>query len=61
MDHLDKSSLQVTLDMFCLTLPSDVQNVIVDYSNRDLRISICSDGIPPSIGSVHSDASFSTE
>ncbi|CAH1153732.1 unnamed protein product [Phaedon cochleariae] len=58
-DFIEKSNLQVTLDMLCLTLPPDVQNIIIDYSNRGLRTtSFCSDGFQPSIASSVSDGSF---
>uniref|UniRef100_A0A1Y1NFY9 Protein SZT2 n=1 Tax=Photinus pyralis TaxID=7054 RepID=A0A1Y1NFY9_PHOPY len=59
---LEKSSLQITLDILCLTLPLDVQNVINDYSTRGMRTtSFCSDGFPPSVASTTSEASFPAE
>ncbi|XP_050313415.1 KICSTOR complex protein SZT2-like [Anthonomus grandis grandis] len=42
---LIKSRIQVTFDIFCLTLPSRIQNVLNDYSQQGLRTtSFCSDG-----------------
>lgn len=59
---LKKSKLQITLDVFCLTLPIDVQNVIRDYCNKGLRTtSFCSDGFQPSVGSSVSESSFNSE
>lgn len=59
---LQKSKLQISLDILCLTLPMNVQNVINDYSNIGLRTtSFCSDGFQPSIGSSISEASFNSE
>ncbi|KAG5885699.1 hypothetical protein JTB14_002313 [Gonioctena quinquepunctata] len=58
-DNINKCNLQVTLDMLCLTLPSDVQNIINDYSERGLRTtSFCSDGFQPSMSSTNSDGSY---
>ncbi|KAJ8966990.1 hypothetical protein NQ317_011191 [Molorchus minor] len=60
-EYIDKSKLQVTLDMLCLTLPPEVQNIIADYSMQSLRTtSFCSEGFQPSVGSFVSDASFIT-
>lgn len=60
--NLDKEKLQVTLDILCLTLPTNVQNVITDYSNKGLRTtSFCSDGFQPSIGSAVSETSINSE
>lgn len=59
---LDVEKLQISLDILCLTLPTDVQNVISDYSNKGLRTtSFCSDGFQPSIGSSISEASISSD
>ncbi|KAK4871539.1 hypothetical protein RN001_015663 [Aquatica leii] len=62
IQYLEKSNLQITLDILCLTLPLTVQNVITDYSSKGMRTtSFCSDGFPPSVDSVTSDASFAAE
>nr|XP_023016879.1 KICSTOR complex protein SZT2-like [Leptinotarsa decemlineata] len=61
-DYIDRSTLQVSLDMLCLTLPSDVQNIISDYSAQGLRTtSFSSDGFQPSISSEYSEASFMSQ
>lgn len=40
----EKSKLRITLDMLCLTLPTDVHNVVNDFSSKGLRTtSFCSD------------------
>nr|CAH7745694.1 unnamed protein product [Callosobruchus chinensis] len=62
IQSLEKRNLHVTLDMLCLTLPSDVENIISDYSSNGLRsTSFCSDGFQPSISSNVSDGSFMPE
>ncbi|KAF5284426.1 hypothetical protein FQR65_LT13560 [Abscondita terminalis] len=62
LKYLQKSNLQITLDILCLTLPLTVQNVITDYSSKGMRTtSFCSDGCPPSVDSVTSDVSFAAE
>ncbi|KAK5639276.1 hypothetical protein RI129_011768 [Pyrocoelia pectoralis] len=61
VQFLEKSNLQITLDILCLTLPLDVLNVISDYSSKGTRTtSFCSDGYP-SVASTTSDASFLAE
>ncbi|KAJ3640250.1 hypothetical protein Zmor_003559 [Zophobas morio] len=55
---IDKKKVQVTLDIFCLTLPTEVQNVITEYSAQGLRTtSFSSDGFQPSIASTTSETS----
>ncbi|XP_008200755.1 KICSTOR complex protein SZT2 isoform X3 [Tribolium castaneum] len=55
---IDKKKVQVTLDIFCLTLPTEVQNVITEYSAQGLRTtSFSSDGFQPSIASSTSETS----
>ncbi|KAF5294731.1 hypothetical protein FQA39_LY00215 [Lamprigera yunnana] len=62
IQFLEKSNLQITLDILCLTLPITVQNVINDYSAKGLRTtSFCSDGFPPSVDSATSDTSIAVE
>ncbi|VEN57127.1 unnamed protein product, partial [Callosobruchus maculatus] len=62
IECVEKSNIHVTLDMLCLTLPSDVENIINDYSSNGMRTtSFCSDGFQPSIGSNVSDGSFIPE
>ncbi|XP_018578793.1 KICSTOR complex protein SZT2 isoform X1 [Anoplophora glabripennis] len=61
-EYLHKSKLQVTLDILCLTLPPDVQNIINDYSTQGMRTtSFCSDGFQPSIQSSISDTSITSD
>ncbi|RZC33025.1 SZT2-like, partial [Asbolus verrucosus] len=56
---IEKKKLQVSLDILCLTLPAEVQNVITEYSSQGLRTtSFCSDGFQPSIASTTSETSF---
>ncbi|XP_048517774.1 KICSTOR complex protein SZT2 isoform X3 [Dendroctonus ponderosae] len=44
-EFLSKSNLQVTLDIFCLTLPTRVQNILSEYSQQGLRTtSLSSEG-----------------
>lgn len=60
-ETLDKTKLRITLDILCLTLPVDVQNVISDFSPKGLRTtSFCSD-YQPSAASTASEASFVAE
>lgn len=62
LKSLDKSKLQVSLDMLCLTLPADVECMIADYSTQGLRsTSFCSDGFQPSISSTTSDTSYNSQ
>ncbi|CAH1982611.1 unnamed protein product [Acanthoscelides obtectus] len=62
IEFLDKNNIRVTLDMLCLTLPSDVENIINDYSSHGMRTtSFCSDGFPPNVASNVSEASFIPE
>lgn len=43
-EGFEKSKLQITLDILCLTLPVDVNNVVNDFSPKGLRTtSFCSD------------------
>ncbi|KAJ8923504.1 hypothetical protein NQ315_010082 [Exocentrus adspersus] len=59
IEYLDKLKMQVTLDILCLTLPPDVQNIINDYSAQGMRTtSFCSDGFQPSIRSSISDGNI---
>lgn len=60
---IDMSNAHITLDILCLTLPQEVQNIIGDYSNQGLRTtSFCSDGFQPSVGgSSISDTSYISE
>lgn len=61
-NFLDKSKLQITLDMLCLTLPADLEGIINEYSAQGLRsTSFCSDGFQPSIGSTISDTSYNSQ
>lgn len=57
----EKSKLQITLDILCLTLPVEVYNVINDFSPKGLRTtSFCSD-FQRSGTSPISDKSFASE
>uniref|UniRef100_A0A6P7GVU8 Uncharacterized protein LOC114347105 n=1 Tax=Diabrotica virgifera virgifera TaxID=50390 RepID=A0A6P7GVU8_DIAVI len=60
-DIIDQTNIQVTLDMLCLTLPPDVQNIINDYSKQGFRSTSFSSDFQPSIGSETTDASFNSE
>lgn len=62
-EYIKKSKLQISLDIMCLTLPIEVQNVMNDYSTKGFRTtSFCSDGFrAASIGSAASDTSFIPE
>ncbi|KAH0819001.1 hypothetical protein GEV33_003789 [Tenebrio molitor] len=56
--YIDRKKMQVSLDIFCLTLPAEVQNVITEYSVQGLRTtSFSSDGFQPSISSTISETS----
>ncbi|GJQ67112.1 hypothetical protein Trydic_g21981 [Trypoxylus dichotomus] len=61
LENIDTTNLQVTLDVLCLTLPVDVQNVINGYSAKGLRTtSFCSDGFQTSISGSASEISCSS-
>ncbi|CAG9759252.1 unnamed protein product [Ceutorhynchus assimilis] len=61
-EFLHKSKIQVTLDIFCLTLPPRVQNILHDYSQQGLRaISFCSDGGYQRTVSTVSDVSINSD
>ncbi|CAG9828371.1 unnamed protein product [Diabrotica balteata] len=60
-DIIDQTNIQVTLDMLCLTLPPDVQNIINDYSKQGFRSTSFSSDFQASIGSETTDASFNSE
>ncbi|CAH0562057.1 unnamed protein product [Brassicogethes aeneus] len=62
VECLDRSKIRVTLDILCLTLPSEVQNIIENYSTSGLRTtSFCSDVFQPSVDSSISEASDSSD
>nr|XP_022914806.1 KICSTOR complex protein SZT2-like isoform X1 [Onthophagus taurus] len=53
-----KCKLYISLDVLCLTLPGDVQNVITGYSSKGLRTtSFCSDGFQLSTSGSASEGS----
>ncbi|XP_066247487.1 KICSTOR complex protein SZT2-like [Euwallacea similis] len=61
-EFISKSKLQVTLDIFCLTLPSRIQNILTEYSQQSLRsTSFCSEGGLQRTISSTSDASMTSE
>lgn len=61
-EFLGKSKLQVTLDIFCLTLPPRVQNILNNYAQQGMRTtSFCSDGGFQRTTSTTSDASLNSE
>lgn len=61
VDNIDITNLQVTLDVLCLTLPVDVQNVINGYSAKGLRTtSFCSDGFQTSMSGSTSEISYNS-
>ncbi|KRT81662.1 hypothetical protein AMK59_5321, partial [Oryctes borbonicus] len=61
IEIIDVTNLQVTLDVLCLTLPVDVQNVINGYSAKGLRTtSFCSDGFQTSISGSTSEISYNS-
>ncbi|XP_025829072.1 KICSTOR complex protein SZT2-like [Agrilus planipennis] len=58
MQKFDNKALKVYLGIKCLTLPTEVINVINDYSSKGLRTtSFCSEGFQPSIDGTLSDGS----
>ncbi|XP_056646993.1 KICSTOR complex protein SZT2-like isoform X1 [Diorhabda sublineata] len=59
--EIDRANLQVTLDMLCLTLPPDVQNIINNYSHQGLRTTSFSSDFQPSLVSEDTEVSFNTQ
>ncbi|CAG9855485.1 unnamed protein product [Phyllotreta striolata] len=60
-EFIDKSNLQVTLDMLCLTLPSDLSNMIDVYSTQGFRTESFSSDFQASTGSATTDATYNSQ
>ncbi|KAF7281911.1 hypothetical protein GWI33_004033 [Rhynchophorus ferrugineus] len=62
IDHFDKSKLYISLDILCLTLPPNVQNILTDYPQHDIRTSsFCSDGFQRSISESSASSDFQVQ
>ncbi|KAL1492858.1 hypothetical protein ABEB36_011037 [Hypothenemus hampei] len=60
--YLNKNNMQITLDIFCLTLPFGIKNILTDYTQQGLRTtSFCSDGGFQRTISTTSDNSMNSE